>query len=332
MKPVSILTAASLAVGAITVSWFIWSHYRKRRGPHPAKEWIYIGQIGAINLFPIKSCAATNVDAAECNKDGLSFRNIRDRNLLVLDDDNKLGSAMTHPFMLSIKTEILSENQLTLSAPNMPSINVNLKQILEGAEARGKSMGGYRLLLVECRPEHHMWVSKVVLKRSNGLRLFISLDPGLEMKWWKIKRSDVYPVMAVHDKSITELNSRLPESEQVDHLRFRGNLLVKSESCHQPFMEDDWTWMKIGKRSGKVDDTTILKFTEPCKRCAIINIDALTCKRNPNYEPLRTLKRFRTRSHPLEPEMGIYFDVYKTGKIFIGDPVYVQVKTKVDEL
>ncbi|XP_030383125.1 mitochondrial amidoxime reducing component 2-like [Scaptodrosophila lebanonensis] len=129
--------------------------------------------------------------------------------------------------------------------------------------------------------------------------------------------------MVLHDKSVADLNSRLKLEDHADELQFRANFVVASDDNIAAFDEDDWLWMRVGER-------TILKYTAPCLRCILPNINPVTCKRNPNFEPLRTLKSYRLRQDPKEPEMGVYFNVQQMGPIRVGDAIYVQYKNGVE--
>lgn len=54
-----------------------------------------------------------------------------------------------------------------------------------------------------------------------------------------------------------------------------------------------------------------------------MNINPETAERNPQHEPLKTLKKNRTLTPNEAPVMGLYLAIRKPGTISIGDAVYV---------
>lgn len=81
--------------------------------------------------------------------------------------------------------------------------------------------------------------------------------------------------------SVNDLNTRL--KNPVDPLQFRGNFHLKMDE-DQPYAEDKWSWIRIG-------DEAIFRIVAPCTRCIFPNINVLTGERDPDGEPLKTLKQ-----------------------------------------
>jgi uncharacterized protein YcbX len=118
---------------------------------------------------------------------------------------------------------------------------------------------------------------------------------------------DTFPLSLITAQTITRLSQMTSESLQVE--RFRPNLLVDAFE-QQPFCEDAWvgrvlrigsTRMRIDKRDG---------------RCAVITIDPLTSKRNP--EILRVVARER------EGCVGVYGTTVEPGRIRVEDEVLIE--------
>lgn len=59
-------------------------------------------------------------------------------------------------------------------------------------------------------------------------------------------------------------------------------------------------------------------------RCIFTNINPETGIRNPNKEPFQTLVKTRTLIPGLTPVMGIQMGIRITGKVSIGDAVYIE--------
>lgn len=58
-------------------------------------------------------------------------------------------------------------------------------------------------------------------------------------------------------------------------------------------------------------------------RCIFTNIDPETAERNPQREPLETLKKNRSLIPNQSPVMGLYVALRVPGTISIGDDVYI---------
>lgn len=64
-----------------------------------------------------------------------------------------------------------------------------------------------------------------------------------------------------------------------------------------------------------------------CCRCIFTNIDPVTAERDPDGQPLKTLKTYRTFQKTGEsPVMGVHLGVKVPGFVKLGDPVYVECK------
>lgn len=119
--------------------------------------------------------------------------------------------------------------------------------------------------------------------------------------------------MVTTTSSLEDLNSRLVNP--VSNRHFRGNLMIKSEG--EPYAEDEWRWMKIGD--------AVFKWIAPCYRCILPNVDPVSAQRSTDFEPLKTLKKFRMRKGEKEPIFGTYFDMFKSGMVKKGDEVFVGI-------
>lgn len=58
-------------------------------------------------------------------------------------------------------------------------------------------------------------------------------------------------------------------------------------------------------------------------RCIFTNINPANGERNPNFEPLKTLKKSGI-CIPDQPVMGIHLGLRAPGSVCIGDSVYVE--------
>jgi hypothetical protein len=92
--------------------------------------------------------------------------------------------------------------------------------------------------------------------------------------------------------------------------RFRPNIVISSD---QAFSESSWQKIVIGEIT--------YSLVKPCSRCIITTTDQETGRRNPQQEPLKTLRTFR--SFPGGIMFGENVIPEKTGTIKVGDPITV---------
>lgn len=83
--------------------------------------------------------------------------------------------------------------------------------------------------------------------------------------------------MLMNEASLTDLNNRM--DHDVPAQQFRPNFLVKGPEA---FAEDSFDWVRIGE--------VVFRNVKPCTRCIFTNIDPETAKRDPEGNPLNTLK------------------------------------------
>src|SRR5829696_9264031 len=101
--------------------------------------------LSGLYIYPLKSCAGISLDSAELSATGLRY----DRRWMLVDETGGFMSQRAHPRMALISTH-LSDEQLTVSAPGMPDLEVPLRQGNEslldvrvfGDTNRGALVGG----------------------------------------------------------------------------------------------------------------------------------------------------------------------------------------------
>jgi uncharacterized protein len=118
---------------------------------------------------------------------------------------------------------------------------------------------------------------------------------------------DTFPLSFITAQTITRLSEMTSESLRVE--RFRPNFLIDAFGP-QPFCEDTWVGrvLRIGGARMRVDKRD--------GRCAVITIDPLTSKRNP--EILRVVARER------EGCVGVYGTTVEPGRIRVNDEVRIE--------
>ncbi|XP_011868219.1 PREDICTED: mitochondrial amidoxime reducing component 2 [Vollenhovia emeryi] len=323
------VTTAVVGVG--TAVFFIWWWWNRRQKPQPPSKWRKVGELSGLTVYPVKSLGAVRMTEMECTTLGLKSGWLRDRTLLVIDLEGRFLTARQLPKMVNVSPSI-SGSVLTLRAPGMMSMSVDLAQL------RGKgfrvAVWGQAVPARDCGEEAARWLSRFLLQEDTGFRLvYYPLDRPVRSvrqrnyKIFPLEESidlGAYPdetsYSLINEASIADLNSRL--DEPVTSQQFRMNFVVKGATAYE---EDKWDWVKIGN--------VIMRNVRPCTRCIFTTIDPETGTKHINAEPLKTLKSYRQITDPQirpatgdSPVMGIHLGLRgPTGKVRLGDPVYVGI-------
>jgi len=115
---------------------------------------------------------------------------------------------------------------------------------------------------------------------------------------------DTMPLSVITTQTVAALGASC--GFELDVLRFRPNVVVDA-AAGEPFAEDGWVGHELclGGLRMRVDARD--------KRCAVVNVDPATARRDPAV--LRTITRER------EVLAGVYGSTVQPGHIAVGDPV-----------
>lgn len=266
--------------------------------------------LAAIHIYPVKSCAAITLDAAEVETRGLKH----DRRFLIVDATGRFVTGRelpktvlvrATPFDGGIRLEAPGVEPLTVIAPegNAERVSVIIWQNMVDAAA--------------CAIEADAWVSRVL---GRELRLVymdryaerpVSLDYGQPGD--RVSFADAYPMLLVSQGALDFLNAKL--ETPLPMLRFRPNLVIEGAKPHE---EDSWQKIRIGSLE--------LDLVKPCTRCIFTTVDPVLGERDPSGEPLETLKTYR-RAPPGSRVQGITFGqnviARSLGTLRVGDRVEI---------
>lgn len=99
--------------------------------------------------------------------------------------------------------------------------------------------------------------------------------PLATMHWYlsrnrgaRITFADCAPFLVISETSVDDVSARLPEGEDMDHTKFRPNVVVSG--AETAFEEDFWSELGIGSRK------TRLFLTGNCLRCQSLNVNFQT--------------------------------------------------------
>ncbi|XP_059490777.1 mitochondrial amidoxime-reducing component 1-like isoform X2 [Neocloeon triangulifer] len=292
MSTLSREASTALAIGsavalALAANWY---HQRSKKNQPPSK-WRQVGKLSSLWCYPIKSCGVIELKDAFCATLGVKNGLIRDRVFMVTGEDLDFKTARTYPKITLVKPKI-DGVVVTLSAPEMPNISFSIASLDQ--KKMTASVWGLKVQVHDCGDEVAKWFSQYLLKTDSGCRLvyypFEESTKNIRPKHKPFRNAkpkdsggltDFNSYMIINQTSIDDLNNRLPDgTAKCTSLHFRPNFVVQGDA--KAYEEDDWKWIKIGE--------TIFEVTKPCDRCLFTIIDPLTGERDPDMEPLKTLK------------------------------------------
>ncbi|KAF5294893.1 hypothetical protein FQR65_LT10691 [Abscondita terminalis] len=327
---------ASVIVGASTVlGYYFYKRMCKNRIP---TQWEPIGTVAEMYMYPLKSGKRLEITSAKCTEFGLqsedpSLPHFRDRCLVIYQEGtNEIKSARTYPKMLWIETSTVGNNHYSLNAPEMDTLMLEVPH----SSAKQDCIQMWqqeKILTIDCGNEAAEWISMYVLGKPSGLRLGyhngqhrrdIEKYHGAYKKWFPNlgnfaggMYSDLATLLLMTKPSMTDLEQRIPDLNVTIH-NFRPNLVIDSDKL-KPYDEDEWEWVKIGD--------VVLQNVMLCNRCALTTINPETAQFTKNYEPVTTMRTYRstvrTGTGPASPNMGVYLGMKQEGSIKVNDVVYV---------
>lgn len=287
------------------------------------------GKVARITIFPVKSMRGQNVEGAFCSFTGLAYGDVLDRRFSVISrkvnsSDFRVVTAREKPKLALIQA-MVKDDSLLLCAPEKSSIKVDLPGWDDGS-LLNVEIWDHILPAADCGEEVAHWISEFLGKECQLVYHGSAMskrkcDAGLT-KWHKnikpqdqVAFQDEFPFMLMTTASVEDLNTRVETPVKVDN--FRPNILIETSKA---FDEDSWSEIKIGD--------AILRNTKPCQRCTMTTVDPATGKKDPNLQPLKTLRSYRL----MEPEFGdapcfgINLVAEVEGAIRVGQDVLVTYK------
>lgn len=277
-------------------------------------------------IFPIKSCGPLIVREFECGILGPISGFLRDRTFMVVRaSNNEFVTARTYPKMVLISPKVKNDRILSLTAPNMEEIEIDVEKVFKAKEKSPATIWKDEALVVDCGDDLARWFSRYILEKEEGVRLvcFPSEKPKEKIpkrqKLFKAAEGtdtgtlhDETSYMLMNTDSFDDLNKKL--EKPVTPLQFRPNFVVSGMGAWE---EDNIKWLKVG-------NDVIFKRIEPCLRCMFTTIDPTTGVRDKDEQPIKTLKQFRLFSSiGKSPVFGAHLGLRAGGKVKSGDSVFI---------
>ncbi len=263
----------------------------------------------SLHIYPIKSCAGLSLASAEVDALGLAH----DRRWVLTDPDGRFVTGRQEGRLVLVRAEP-DTSGLRLSAPGMPDLDVPVpaadapranvqvwKDAVDAAHAGAAADAWFGAYLG--RPLR-LWYFDARSRRA--------IDPDYARSGEQVAFADGYPLLAISQASLDQLNARLPAgTAPLSMLRFRPNVVIAGAVPHA---EDAWRRVRIG---GVVFDAV-----KPCTRCVFTSVDPATGLRDPQGEPLTTLKSYRRA--PAGITFGMNLIPRGAGTLRAGDDVVVE--------
>lgn len=147
------------------------------------------------------------------------------------------------------------------------------------------------------------WFSRVLSTGCGLVHMPIETERSVNSRFDRggdiVSFADGYPLLAIGEASLSDLNTRISESQlhagglassqPLGMNRFRPNLVV---SGSEAYAEDGWSRIRVGD--------IVFRTTKPCERCVIPTVDPSRGEFD-GKEPLKTLATYRV-AKDLMPE------------------------------
>ena len=262
-------------------------------------------QITALNIYPIKGCRGVPLTSSVVDRIGLAG----DRRLMLVDGANRFISQREVASLATV-VPTLENGTLVVSAPGRETFRIDIDR--DGPPRDVWIWWEHAITAADQGDVAAQWFSDAIGSPVRlvafGNRARNPIDPQYAPRIEaETAFTDGYPIMAMLQESLDDLNRRLAEPVPVQ--RFRPSIVIAGAKA---WSEDDWMAMKLGDL-----DCDAVK---PCARCVVTTTDQVSGARNPRQEPLRTLATFRTI-----PGLGAIFGQNVvprgTGMLHVGDTV-----------
>ncbi|KAJ9578968.1 hypothetical protein L9F63_024927, partial [Diploptera punctata] len=303
---VLVIGTAAVIINNSRAAWLHQKILGRNRIP---TKWRKVGEVREMIIYPLKSGTGVNLQEAVCTDLGLQSigqdtTQLLDRTFLVFgSEDRTYMTAARFPKMVLITITPETDGNVLFKAPGMPTLRYKIPDSTKDELSASTCIVWWsekcRQLTVEKEQQHGShntsWHYKKLRDRDVGAYSYLT------------------GFMLLTDSSIADLESRLPQRlRNLSHRRFRGNFIVKDTI---PYEEDTWDWVRVGEEA-------IFRTVKPCTRCVIINVDPDTAERDPQLEPLRTLRSYRLVTKPgakdvegPDPIMGVYLGLRIPGVV-----------------
>lgn len=234
-------------------------------------------KLSGIRIYPVKSLAGILLNESPVEMQGLK----NDRMLMLVNEEGMFITQRKYPQLALIFTQLRNQI-LHVNAPMFSELKLD-------DSCFTKQKINVRVWKDECNAlvanqQINQWFSKYL--RISVKLVKYSVDNPRQSDQLYSKESDIvsfadgFPLLALSESSLDDLNSRLVTPVTMTH--FRPNIIV---SHCDAYAEDHWNKIQIGE--------VVFDAVKRCGRCILTTIDPNTGIKNPAREPLQTLAEYR---------------------------------------
>lgn len=259
--------------------------------------------LSGLFIYPIKGCGGVSLAHSELVARGLAF----DRRFMLVD---RAGAFITQREVakLCLVRPELRGRTLALTAPAMRELELPLEP--SGGAAQSYQVWGYTGSGWR-EPQGSRWFSELLHDEVSLVFMPDSerrpVNPARARAGDIVSFADGYPLLAISEASLADLNRRL--AEPLAMARFRPNLVIGDS---EPYAEDHFHLVEVGGIS--------LRGVKRCDRCVVTTIDPTTGEHG--KEPLRTLAQYRREDGKVWFGMNLIPDA--CGTLRVGARVVVK--------
>jgi uncharacterized protein YcbX len=270
-------------------------------------------RIGALAVFPVKSCAGLAPTSAEVAVTGLRAGAARDREWMVVDDAGRFVTQRECPELALVRVRP-SASGIALDAPGRVSLDIARRD----GPAREVVVWRDRVPAQDAGDDAARWLSDVVAREVRLVRFDPAGHRACDPAWVGGSNAhtmfaDGYPVLVIGRGSLDALDARLAPRgiAPLSMARFRPNVVLEGLEPHD---EDHVTTIAAGR--------AVLRLVKPCTRCTVPNVDPATG--HVGQEPLATLAGYRMNERMGGVTFGMNAIVEREGTLAVGDAARVE--------
>ena len=238
-------------------------------------------EVTALTVYPVKSMKGIELDSAELTPMGLEH----DRRFMVVREDGGFVTQRDTPLMALVVTA-LESGGLVLSRDGFGRIFVPFDR--EGGRDIHTRVWKDECEVTDQGEVVSNWLTEA-LESSERLQL-VSMARHFVRPQGKPDKlgadtrtlfADAAPFLVANENSLERLNQELlsRSHQDVPMNRFRPNVVVRGLPA--------FTEHGLPKLAGR---HYALKLCHPCERCIVTTIDQSTGRKNPDWEPYKTLR------------------------------------------
>jgi uncharacterized protein len=272
-------------------------------------------QLSEIYVYPVKSLGGVRLESAKITDRGLQY----DRRWMLVDENNRFISQREYPQLALFKIELHSDYMVITDLKRNLSLTSKLNR--DFSELLGKitvTIWDDEVEAYEVSETCNQFfteglgkTTRLVYMRDENIR---KTDAQYSLKGDEITSfSDGYPILAIGQSSLDDLNNKLDEPVNIN--RFRPNFVFTGGI---EFEEEEWHEFTVGG----------IRFfgVKPCSRCVMTTIDPQAGEKK-GKEPLLTLNRYRKAGNKILFGQNVL--ISQLGTVSVGDKIEVISRKKL---